>query len=216
MFVLLVEQEELGITVGLQDRVIQVYEGLVYMDFDRSRERVVDGLTCYCVRAAGSGARCRRSTSRTTGRSASRPKCFTTTSASASTAAISRSSDAMSCFAGIAGRGTRGAARGRRRPARAADGRELRHCGAGFIVCPPGRSAWSKRHARCGAEREVRRLGRRDPSAPTTATRCSSRSAIACRAAIGSRTVKPQVTAARRRVRTGFGIRDLIVRISRD
>jgi galactokinase/mevalonate kinase-like predicted kinase len=46
-FVLLVEQEELGITVGLQDRVAQVYEGLVYMDFDRSRERVVDGLTCY-------------------------------------------------------------------------------------------------------------------------------------------------------------------------
>ncbi|HET6898680.1 MAG TPA: GHMP kinase, partial [Vicinamibacteria bacterium] len=29
--VLNVEQEELGITVGLQDRVIQVYEGLVYM-----------------------------------------------------------------------------------------------------------------------------------------------------------------------------------------
>src|SRR5262245_43885834 len=47
MFVLLVEQEELGITVGLQDRVIQVYEGLVYMDFDRSRERVVDGLMSY-------------------------------------------------------------------------------------------------------------------------------------------------------------------------
>src|SRR6187200_1329255 len=47
-FVLLVEQEELGITVGLQDRVIQVYEGLVYMDFDRSHERVVDGLTSYC------------------------------------------------------------------------------------------------------------------------------------------------------------------------
>jgi glucuronokinase len=46
-FVLLVEQEELGITVGLQDRVIQVYEGLVYMDFDVSRERVVDGLMCY-------------------------------------------------------------------------------------------------------------------------------------------------------------------------
>jgi glucuronokinase len=46
-FVLLVEQEELGITVGLQDRVIQVYEGLVYMDFDRSRERIVDGLTRY-------------------------------------------------------------------------------------------------------------------------------------------------------------------------
>jgi glucuronokinase len=46
-FVLLVEQEELGITVGLQDRVIQVYEGLVYMDFDGSRERTVDGLRCY-------------------------------------------------------------------------------------------------------------------------------------------------------------------------
>src|SRR5205814_1696612 len=47
MFVLLVEQEELGITVGLQDRVIQVYEGLVYMDFDESRERTVDGLRAY-------------------------------------------------------------------------------------------------------------------------------------------------------------------------
>src|SRR5438445_6382194 len=46
-FVLLVEQEELGITVGLQDRVIQVYEGLVYMDFDESREHTVDGLRCY-------------------------------------------------------------------------------------------------------------------------------------------------------------------------
>jgi glucuronokinase len=47
MFVLLVEQEELGITVGLQDRVIQTYEGLVYMDFDPGRERIVDGLRCY-------------------------------------------------------------------------------------------------------------------------------------------------------------------------
>lgn len=46
-FVLNVEQEELGITVGLQDRVIQVYEGLIYMDFDRARERIVDGLRCY-------------------------------------------------------------------------------------------------------------------------------------------------------------------------
>jgi glucuronokinase len=46
-FVLLVEQEELGITVGLQDRVIQVYEGLVYMDFDPRRERSVGGLRCY-------------------------------------------------------------------------------------------------------------------------------------------------------------------------
>jgi len=46
-FILRVEQDELGITAGLQDRVIQAYEGLVYMDFDRSREEVVAGLPCY-------------------------------------------------------------------------------------------------------------------------------------------------------------------------
>jgi len=46
-FVLNVEQEELGITAGLQDRVIQVYEGLVYMDFSKAREVVVSGLPCY-------------------------------------------------------------------------------------------------------------------------------------------------------------------------
>lgn len=46
-FVLMVEQAELGITAGLQDRVIQVYEGVVYMDFDRQRERVIEGLPCY-------------------------------------------------------------------------------------------------------------------------------------------------------------------------
>jgi glucuronokinase len=46
-FVLMVEQEELGITAGLQDRVIQVYETLVFMDFDRRREHSVEGLTCY-------------------------------------------------------------------------------------------------------------------------------------------------------------------------
>lgn len=34
-----VETEDLGITAGLQDRVIQVYEGLVYMDFSRERMR---------------------------------------------------------------------------------------------------------------------------------------------------------------------------------
>jgi glucuronokinase len=32
--ILSVEREELGISAGLQDRVAQVYEGLVYMDFD--------------------------------------------------------------------------------------------------------------------------------------------------------------------------------------
>ncbi|HNR33288.1 MAG TPA: GHMP kinase, partial [Candidatus Hydrogenedentes bacterium] len=33
--ILSVETEELGISAGLQDRVIQVYEGCVFMDFDR-------------------------------------------------------------------------------------------------------------------------------------------------------------------------------------
>jgi galactokinase/mevalonate kinase-like predicted kinase len=45
--VLSVERDELGIGAGLQDRVIQSYEGLVYMDFAVSREHVVDGLACY-------------------------------------------------------------------------------------------------------------------------------------------------------------------------
>ena len=46
-FVLSVEQEELGISAGLQDRVIQVYEGLVYMNFDKQVEHSVDGFLCY-------------------------------------------------------------------------------------------------------------------------------------------------------------------------
>ncbi|CAG0927098.1 glucuronokinase [Thermoflexales bacterium] len=46
-FVLSIERDELGIAAGLQDRVIQVYEGLVYMDFDRSCERDVQGFKCY-------------------------------------------------------------------------------------------------------------------------------------------------------------------------
>jgi glucuronokinase len=46
-FVLSVEMEELGISGGLQDRVIQCYEGLVYMDFDRSREKLIHGLRHY-------------------------------------------------------------------------------------------------------------------------------------------------------------------------
>ena len=33
--ILRVESDELGITAGLQDRVIQVYEGVVYMDFNK-------------------------------------------------------------------------------------------------------------------------------------------------------------------------------------
>jgi len=35
--VLACERDELGITAGLQDRVIQAYEGMVYMDFDRAQ-----------------------------------------------------------------------------------------------------------------------------------------------------------------------------------
>jgi len=35
--VLETETEELGVTAGLQDRVAQAYEGLVYMDFDKKR-----------------------------------------------------------------------------------------------------------------------------------------------------------------------------------
>ncbi|XP_008306970.1 glucuronokinase with putative uridyl pyrophosphorylase [Cynoglossus semilaevis] len=34
-FILNVETDELFITAGLQDRVVQVYEGLIYMDFDK-------------------------------------------------------------------------------------------------------------------------------------------------------------------------------------
>lgn len=41
-----VETDELGIGAGLQDRVIQIYEGLVYMDFARDRMREIDSLTC--------------------------------------------------------------------------------------------------------------------------------------------------------------------------
>lgn len=45
--VLSVETEELGISAGMQDRVIQVYEGVVYMDFDKAHERMMDGYKCY-------------------------------------------------------------------------------------------------------------------------------------------------------------------------
>ncbi len=45
--VLSVEKDELGISGGLQDRVIQVYEGLVYMDFDRAQEHLVHGISCF-------------------------------------------------------------------------------------------------------------------------------------------------------------------------
>ncbi len=41
--VLSVEKSELGIAAGLQDRVIQVYEGLVYMDFSEGVMHEADG-----------------------------------------------------------------------------------------------------------------------------------------------------------------------------
>jgi glucuronokinase len=44
--VLSIETGELGITAGLQDRVIQVYGGMVEMDFSRERIQQVDGYEC--------------------------------------------------------------------------------------------------------------------------------------------------------------------------
>ena len=43
---LAVETEELGIAAGLQDRVVQTHEGLVYMDFSRQRIRELCGFEC--------------------------------------------------------------------------------------------------------------------------------------------------------------------------
>lgn len=46
-FVLSVETDELGIAAGLQDRVIQVYERMVYMDFDESQAQIKNGIKHY-------------------------------------------------------------------------------------------------------------------------------------------------------------------------
>lgn len=53
--VLSVELEELGISAGLQDRVAQVYEGVVYMDFDQSAERIIDGYKTYTYERLDTG-----------------------------------------------------------------------------------------------------------------------------------------------------------------
>ena len=45
--VLSVERDELHVAAGLQDRVAQAYEGLVYMDFSREYEQLVHELPCY-------------------------------------------------------------------------------------------------------------------------------------------------------------------------
>jgi glucuronokinase len=42
-----VETDELGIAAGHQDRVIQCYEGMVYMDFAHEQAHQINGLTCY-------------------------------------------------------------------------------------------------------------------------------------------------------------------------
>jgi glucuronokinase len=44
--VLAVEKDELGLPAGLQDRVIQVYEGLMFMDFAADRMRTLCGFEC--------------------------------------------------------------------------------------------------------------------------------------------------------------------------
>jgi glucuronokinase len=44
--VLSVENEELHIPAGLQDRVIQTYEGLVYMDFSEQKAQQIHGYDC--------------------------------------------------------------------------------------------------------------------------------------------------------------------------
>lgn len=41
-----VETRELGITAGLQDRVAQIYEGLVFMDFAEASSQTIDGMEC--------------------------------------------------------------------------------------------------------------------------------------------------------------------------
>ena len=41
-----VETEELGISAGLQDRVVQVYGGLVFMDFSHDKMAFKDGMWC--------------------------------------------------------------------------------------------------------------------------------------------------------------------------
>ena len=41
-----VETRELGIAAGLQDRVVQIYEGLVAMDFSKETMSIEDGMEC--------------------------------------------------------------------------------------------------------------------------------------------------------------------------
>ena len=91
-----------GINAGLQDRVIQTYEGIVYMDFDRKLHR---GPRLRQLRAAQARRSCRRCTSPTTRsgpRSATSP---TATCASCSTAATRPCVGAMQKYRDLTDRG---------------------------------------------------------------------------------------------------------------
>ncbi|MDR3110673.1 MAG: hypothetical protein LBU65_13480 [Planctomycetaceae bacterium] len=44
--VLSIERDQLGIQAGLQDRVIQVYGGAVFMDFSKESTEIIDGFPC--------------------------------------------------------------------------------------------------------------------------------------------------------------------------
>ena len=116
-FVLRVEQEELGIAAGLQDRVIQVYEGLVYMDFDRARERVVDGLPVLRTTSRSTRRCCRRSTWPITMQLSEPTEVFHNDIRARFNRGEAQVVDAMTHFAGPGGGGPRGAAGRRSRAA---------------------------------------------------------------------------------------------------
>ena len=157
-----VEKNELGIVAGLQDRVIQVYEGLVYMDFaprgDARRGRIA-------VRRSTSRwipGCCRRCTWPTARRPASRRKCCTLRCGPATSRVTRRSLAAMQKFADLTVAGPRGPAGTRRGPAERADGRELQHAAADLPAAPAPRPDGPGGPAGRG-QRQVRRFGRRDP-----------------------------------------------------
>ena len=118
--VLSVETDELGIVAGLQDRVIQVYEGLVYMDFAREVMRRAVRSAVRGLRAAGSRRCCRRCIWPTVRRTASRRRCCTVRCGCVTSTAIPKSHAAMRKFAELTV-AARAAARSRRRAAGPAD-----------------------------------------------------------------------------------------------
>ncbi len=155
-FALSVETEELGIAAGLQDRVIQCYEDMVYMDFGLDRQRQRNGLTYY-------GYEPLTVTPpplylAITRRLANRPRFFTTTCAGAFSAA-NRTWWRRCCISPIWPPRTDGAAqRGRGSPERT-HRREFRypppHLPPARLAGPDGRDGppvWG--------QRQIRRVGR--------------------------------------------------------